>query len=222
MSRQLDLIVQGVLGTNPVVTRTSNGRAYCYFRLATSPSFRTAEGWQDGQTIWFTAKSWGALAENLARSLHKGDPVVLVGRFTQESWAKGSEEHITNVLTISCGGHDLTRGESRFMRIAHAPDAAQGSESDETTPTTSAGSAGSAPTPDEARPQLAAPSDAQPDAHPAVQADPMTPAPLQAPMPSSTPTAQPPQASTAARPPMLETATSPEALDYVLADERDD
>ncbi|WP_338063897.1 hypothetical protein [Actinomyces ruminis] len=46
MSRQLDLVVQGVLGTNPAVTRTTNGRPYCYFRLATSPSFRTTDGWQ--------------------------------------------------------------------------------------------------------------------------------------------------------------------------------
>ncbi|WP_103061548.1 single-stranded DNA-binding protein [Actinomyces qiguomingii] len=158
MSRQLDLVLQGVLGTNPAVTRTASGRPYCYFRVATSPSFRTAQGWRDGQTIWFTAKSWGPLAENLGRSLHKGDPVVLVGRFSQESWSNGTEEFLTNVLTISCGGHDLTRGESRFMRIVHSaaadttePGESEGSEASvSTTSSGSAQTAESAPTPDDA------------------------------------------------------------------------
>ncbi|MBE6480975.1 MAG: single-stranded DNA-binding protein [Actinomyces ruminicola] len=179
MSRQLDLVVQGVLGTNPAVTRTTGGRAYCYFRLATSPSFRTAEGWRDGQTIWFTAKAWGALAENLGRSLHKGDPVVLVGRFTQESWSKGSDEYLTNVLNVSCGGHDLTRGESRFMRIIHKADPADNGDAGapDAAATTSSGSAqtaGSAPSPDEPRqsssdqclPPATAPLDTTPAAEP--------------------------------------------------------
>ena len=41
MTRQLELVVQGVLGTTPVVSRTPSGRAYCRFRLATTPTFRT-------------------------------------------------------------------------------------------------------------------------------------------------------------------------------------
>ena len=67
MSRQLDLVVQGSLGTNPVVSRTSSG-LFCYFCVATAPSFRVEEVWRDGPTIWFTAKAWGYFAENLAHS----------------------------------------------------------------------------------------------------------------------------------------------------------
>ncbi|MBW3069664.1 single-stranded DNA-binding protein [Actinomyces sp. 594] len=222
MSRQLDLVVQGVLGTNPAVTRTSGGRAYCYFRLATSPSFRTAQGWRDGQTIWFTAKAWGALAENLGRSLHKGDPVVLVGRFTQENWSKGSEEFSTNVLTVSCGGHDLTRGESRFMRIVHRSDTeddgdAATSEASTTTSSGSAGSAqsaGSAPSPDAAG--LPAPTPAPSAGLPAP-----TPAPSAGlPEPAPTPVADPVMPGQAA-PPLMTPASEPNALDYVLADEQE-
>ena len=151
MSRQLDLVVQGSLGTNPVVSRTSSGRLFCYFRVATAPSFRVADVWREGPTIWFTAKAWGYLAENLARSLHKGDPVVLVGRFSQDAWENDRGQQLTNVLTVSCGGPDLTWGESRFMRVSHAVQAAEDEEA-----TTSAGSAPSgasadaAPEPQEA------------------------------------------------------------------------
>ncbi|PZU32574.1 MAG: single-stranded DNA-binding protein [Actinomyces sp.] len=151
MSRQLDLVVQGSLGTNPIVSRTSSGRLFCYFRVATAPSFRVADAWREGPTIWFTAKAWGYLAENLARSLHKGDPVVLVGRFSQDAWENDRGQQLTNVLTVSCGGPDLTWGESRFMRVSHAVQAAEDEEA-----TTSAGSAPSgasadaAPEPQEA------------------------------------------------------------------------
>ena len=134
MTRQLELVVQGVLGTTPVVSRAPSGRAYCRFRLATTPTFRTSEGWRDEETIWFTAKAWGPLAENLARSLHKGDPVLLVGRFTQESWSSRLRgEMITNVLTVAAGGHDLNRGETRFMKIERA-DAARTAPSAPTPP----------------------------------------------------------------------------------------
>ena len=145
MSRQLDLVVQGSLGTNPVVSRTSSGRLFCYFRVATAPSFRVEEVWRDGPTIWFTAKAWGYLAENLAHSLHKGDPVVLVGRFSQDAWENDRGQQLTNVLTVSCGGPDLTWGESRFMRVARTAQAIGAADA-----TTSAGSAPSSASADTA------------------------------------------------------------------------
>ena len=152
MTRQLELVVQGVLGTTPVVSRAPSGRAYCRFRLATTPTFRTSEGWRDEETIWFTAKAWGSLAENLARSLRKGDPVLLVGRFTQERWSSRLRgEMITNVLTVAAGGHDLNRGETRFMKVERA-DAARTAPSAPTPPGPAEGAPppgdGIAPSPD--------------------------------------------------------------------------
>lgn len=45
--------------------------------------------------------------------------MVLVGRFTQESWKRDNGTiGCTNVLTVSTGGHDLARGESHFMKVA--------------------------------------------------------------------------------------------------------
>lgn len=58
MSRQIDIVVQGVLGTTPTLVRTANERVYCHFRLATTPTFRVGEDWRQGETLWFTAKAW--------------------------------------------------------------------------------------------------------------------------------------------------------------------
>ena len=124
MTRQLDLTVQGVVGTNPVLSRVGDtARPYCRFRVAVTPTYRTDQGWNNAETIWFTAKAWGRLAANLSHSLRKGDAVLLTGRFSQESWESNGRRHETNVITLQAAGHDLTRGESRFARVRAAESA---------------------------------------------------------------------------------------------------
>ena len=115
MTRQLDLTVQGVVGTNPVLSRVGdNARPYCRFRVAVTPTYRTDQGWNNADTIWFTAKAWGQLAANLSHSVRKGDAVLLTGRFSQESWESNGREHETNVITLQAAGRvPLRPGQSR-------------------------------------------------------------------------------------------------------------
>ena len=191
MTRQLELVVQGVLGTTPVVSRAPSGRAYCRFRLATTPTFRTSEGWRDEETIWFTAKAWGPLAENLARSLRKGDPVLLVGRFTQERWSSRLRgEMLTNVLTVAAGGHDLNRGETRFMKIERA-DAARTAPSAQTPSGPAEGVS-----PPDAGTRTAPPPDADTDAPEGAGTAPPPIAGTTPPPPPGAQTAPPPDADT--------------------------
>lgn len=116
MSRQIDVVVQAVVGTNPALGHTSNNKDFCRFRVAVTPSHREADGWVDDETMWMTAKAWGQLARNLAFSLHKGEPVLLAGRLSEDKWSLDGVERRGNVLTIQSAGHDLSRGESRFSR----------------------------------------------------------------------------------------------------------
>ncbi|WP_167149446.1 single-stranded DNA-binding protein [Actinomyces sp. ZJ308] len=136
MTRQLELTVQGVVGTNPVLSRVGdNARPYCRLRVAVTPTYRTDQGWNNADTIWFTAKAWGQLAVNLSHSVRKGDAVLLTGRFSQESWESNGRKHETNVITLQAAGHDLTRGESRFARVRaseSAPSASSGAGAGDT------------------------------------------------------------------------------------------
>ncbi|OLL15413.1 single-stranded DNA-binding protein [Actinomyces oris] len=140
MTRQLDLTVQGVVGTNPVLSRVGDhARPYCRFRVAVTPTYRTDQGWNNAETIWFTAKAWGQLAANLSHSLRKGDAVLLTGRFSQESWENNGRKHETNVITLQAAGHDLTRGESSFARVRaveSAPSAPSGGGTGDAEPET--------------------------------------------------------------------------------------
>lgn len=75
------LSVSGRLGNTPMLREGSSGTKWVRFSLATTASFRDQDGkWRDGETTWFNCKAWGKFAVNIARSLHKGDPVIAQGR----------------------------------------------------------------------------------------------------------------------------------------------
>ena len=96
-----------------------DGVPYTQFRLGSTRRVvdrRTGE-FRDGPTLWFTVKAWRATAANLASSLRKGEPVVVVGRLGQSEWvAQDGAARSELVLEAVAVGHDLTYGSGRFRR----------------------------------------------------------------------------------------------------------
>ncbi|MGC3954378.1 MAG: single-stranded DNA-binding protein [Propionicimonas sp.] len=88
------------------------------FRLGCTP--RTVRGgeWGDEQTIWVTVSCSHRLAEHVRQSLHKGDPVIVVGRLRSRHWVDANGvEHDQLQIRASTVGHDLTAGTSNFYRV---------------------------------------------------------------------------------------------------------
>jgi single-strand DNA-binding protein len=56
------------------------------------------------------------LAEHVAASVRKGDPVVVVGKLRTNVWEKDGQTHERLVLEADMVGHDLNRGTSAFRR----------------------------------------------------------------------------------------------------------
>ncbi|KSW19606.1 single-stranded DNA-binding protein [Cellulomonas sp. B6] len=95
------------------------GVPYTQFRLASTRRVvdRQTGGFRDGPTLWFTVKAWRTAATNLAASLRKGDPVVVVGRLAQSEWvAQDGTPRSELVLEALSVGHDLTFGTAQFRR----------------------------------------------------------------------------------------------------------
>jgi single-strand DNA-binding protein len=93
--------------------------SFASFRLACTPRVRRAGEWVDGETTWLGVTCSKALAENVRASIHKGDPVVVVGKLRTTRWEdaeRGAQERLT-IEAISVG-HDLTRGVAQFQRTA--------------------------------------------------------------------------------------------------------
>ena len=85
------------------------------FRLACTPRIRTKSGWGDGNTTWIEVSCFRLLAEHVAASVRKGDPVVVVGRLRTSVWEKDGQSHERLVLEADMVGHDLNRGTSAFL-----------------------------------------------------------------------------------------------------------
>jgi single-strand DNA-binding protein len=106
--------VTGYVGTD-VELRSGSGLAT--FRLATTPRYRKNGDWVDGNTTWLTVTCWRSLAEHVASSIRKGDPVIVVGRLRTNVWQGQDgpvERLILEAITV---GHDLSRGTSAFRRM---------------------------------------------------------------------------------------------------------
>lgn len=86
------------------------------FRLAHTPRIRRNGEWVDGPTTWISVTCFRALAENVAKSLNRGDPVLVAGRLRTNVWEKDGVTYERLMLEAMTVGHDLSRGTASFVR----------------------------------------------------------------------------------------------------------
>jgi single-strand DNA-binding protein len=120
--------LQGWLG-GEVTLRAAGETPVASFRVACTPRRyqRRTDSWVDGDTQWYTVTAWRALADNCARSLRSGDPVVVHGRLNAQTWTSSAGIEVTSFeVDAAFVGHDLNRGVGQFTRAARpAVDASQ-------------------------------------------------------------------------------------------------
>lgn len=108
--------LQGWVGTDPTTTDTASG-VVTKLRVACTPRFRKGDAWQDGETTWFTVNAWRTLGVHVARSVRKGEPVVVRGRLKSDVWTRDDGSvSVTYVVDAVYVAHDLTRGTTDFTR----------------------------------------------------------------------------------------------------------
>ncbi|MCK9795750.1 single-stranded DNA-binding protein [Isoptericola sp. 4D.3] len=122
---EVSITVGGFVGTKPTLNRSPNGVEWTTFRVASTRRVRDPRNgeWSDGQTLWFTVKSFRAGARNVAESLSQGDPVVVAGRLSTEEWVdKEGKDRWQLVIDANAVGPDATRGLARFTRVVDRAD----------------------------------------------------------------------------------------------------
>ena len=106
--------ITGYVGTEVELRPTSGVGS---FRVASTPRYRKNGDWVDGNTTWLTVTCWRNLAEHAAKSIRKGDPVIVIGKLRTNVW-KGEEGVVERlILEATTIGHDLSRGTSMFSRV---------------------------------------------------------------------------------------------------------
>lgn len=106
--------------------QTTAGVTVARFRLAaTSRRWDKAqERWADGETSFYTVRSWRALADNVAASVAVGEPLVVQGRLRlregEQSAERGGQRWFSAEVDAVAIGHDLSRGTAAFRRVLRA------------------------------------------------------------------------------------------------------
>lgn len=133
------IAVRGFAGTTPELRIANSGTHVTTFRLASTPRWRnsTTGEWASGETNWYTVAAFGPFAENVAESINKGDPVVVLGRPKVRRWENPDKDTSGTEVEISAQsvGHDLKLGRSRFTKINRSGDSADAEADDPATVT---------------------------------------------------------------------------------------
>ena len=120
MSQDNQITLRGYLTAEPKLhQKTATAIPVAEIRVGSTPRRLNRETgeWLDAPTSYYTVKCWRRLAINAVSSLHKGDMVVIRGRFYMNNWVDNQQRQ-RSALEIEADslGHDLAYGWSHFLR----------------------------------------------------------------------------------------------------------
>ena len=130
------LTIIGNVVSAPRMRMTKSGHAVTNFRVAsTSRRFDTEQGrYVDNSTLFVNVTCWRGLAENVALSVQKGQPVVVTGRYFQREYTVEETVRTAYELEAVAVGHDLSRGSAVFCKAARPVGTIQVDKDDEGVP----------------------------------------------------------------------------------------
>ena len=110
--------VVGNLVDDPRLRQTENGVVVANFRVAsTSRRYDRDSGrWIDAGSLFLNVTCWRALGDNVAASLHKGDPVLVAGRLFTRTYQRDGQVRSSYDVDATAVGPDLARGTAVFQR----------------------------------------------------------------------------------------------------------
>jgi single-strand DNA-binding protein len=120
MSQGAYVTLVGFVAQDPTIRATATGKQLTRVRVGTTPRYRDDEAgqWRDGETSYYDVKCWNRLAAHVRQSLHKGEPVIVKGKFRTGTYKdKDGQTRISFEITADTLGHDLSRGTANYMRV---------------------------------------------------------------------------------------------------------
>lgn len=113
------LTLTGNAASDVRYVETDGGATIASFRLASTPRRydRASRKWVDQETIYLSVTCWRFLADNVAKSVRRGDAVVVSGRLRIRSWEKDGRSGTNLEITADAVGHDLNRGQAAFAKV---------------------------------------------------------------------------------------------------------
>jgi len=121
MSQDNQITLRGYVTGEPRFFQTNQpDNVGAEVRLGSTPRWvdRTTGEWREGEPSYYTVKCWRKLALNVKASLHKGDRVIVRGKFSTRTWTDNQQRPRVDVeVEADTIGHDLLFGVSIFNRL---------------------------------------------------------------------------------------------------------
>lgn len=121
------LTIRGWVGTTPEYRKMPDGKAVTTFRIADSVRRRDPETgtWSDSKTTWYTVQIWGDHAANVAESIRRSDPVIVIGHPWLDEWTAQDGGRVSTMkIDAESIAPDLSFGTTYFKRTARDLEAA--------------------------------------------------------------------------------------------------
>ncbi len=118
MINEAQVFLSGYVARDPRFRITASGISSVSMRVAYTPRRvdRETGEWTDGTTSFVSVVCWRTLADNVAKCLHKGEPVLVKGRLQVRPYEKDGVSRIAVEIEATSVGHDLARGVASFQR----------------------------------------------------------------------------------------------------------
>ncbi len=89
----------GNLGQDPEIVNLENGNKLAKFSIATSDSYKNAQGEKVEDTQWHNVVAWGKTADIVENYLTKGKQVAVAGKLVHRSYEtkEGEKRYITEI-----------------------------------------------------------------------------------------------------------------------------
>lgn len=121
MGTRIPVSIHGNLVADPELSYGESGIAHAKLRVAVNQRFQAADGtWRDGIPVFHNVSAFRALAENVAASLKKGDPVTVTGDLEFRSYEKDGAQHEARRVVAEVVGTDLRFGTTSYERTPKA------------------------------------------------------------------------------------------------------
>jgi single-strand DNA-binding protein len=137
MSQGAFVTLVGYVAQEPNIRTTRTGKTVTDLRVGITPRYRdqaTGE-WHDAESSYFTVSCWDRLAHHVRASMHKGEPVLVRGKFKTSTYEdKDGRPRTETKITADVVGHDLSRGVANYIRQRGKQQAADANASGDQAP----------------------------------------------------------------------------------------
>ena len=119
------ITVIGNVADVPRRNRSVNGPVTNFRIASTARRFdQETNDFVDSSTLWMDVACWGELGGNVARSVSKGDPVIVRGSIATDTWETEAGRRSATKLKAVAVGLNLARGHVDFHKQVRGTPAA--------------------------------------------------------------------------------------------------